>query len=93
MHQSEGSLEPTRLWEFGAPSLLITARLDGSRGGRGDGCPARFPRGGANADHAVAPSVSSEAMTARESQGRDGTVIKAPRGGRAALKQQGVNRR
>ena len=24
------------------PSLLITARLDGSRGGRGDVCPARF---------------------------------------------------
>jgi len=74
VHQSEGSLEPTRL--FGAPSLLITARLDGSRGGRGDGCPARFPRGGANADHAVAPSVSSEAMTARESQGRDGSEVK-----------------
>jgi hypothetical protein len=72
----KGRLNPTRLWEFGAPSLLITARLDGSRGGRGDGCPARFPRGGANADHAVAPSVSSEAMTARESQGRDGSEVK-----------------
>ena len=36
VHQSEGSLEPgapfrdpTRLWEFGAPSLLITARARG----------------------------------------------------------------
>ena len=74
--ERRGALEPTRLWEFGAPSLLITARLDGSRGGRGDGCPARFPRGGANADHAVAPSVSSEAMTARESEGRDGSEVK-----------------
>ena len=82
MHQSEGSLEPTRL--FGAPSLLITARLDGSRGGRGDGCPARFPRGGAPA--------RATAAVKQQGAGRVAVAVPPVRPGRLRRSRGGSRR-